>query len=87
MEHTGCPLQAHTVALSTDWYFYLLLQVQPRVCPLPGTAAGALGQYRLWLRHVSIFCCAHTVTQDQILAGAGTFPAIFIPSCLGALEA
>lgn len=62
-------------ALNTDWYLHLLLQVQPRVCPLPGTAAGALGQYCLWLCHVSVFCCAHTMTQEKILA-------ICIASCL-----
>lgn len=67
-------------ALNTDWYLHLLLQVQSRVCPLPGTAAGALGQHCLWLCHVSIFCCAHTMTQEKILT-------ICIPSCLETLEA
>lgn len=70
MEHMGSVPSRHTLAgvLDTDSCLCPLFQVQPGVCPLPGTASGALGQYRLRLRHVSALCCAHTVTQDQILA-------------------
>lgn len=70
MEHMGSLSSRHTQVgvLNADLCLCLLFQVQPGVCPLPGTAAGALGQYRLRLRHVSALCRARTLTQDQLLA-------------------
>lgn len=64
MEHTGSVPSRHVLmdVLNTDLCLCLLFQVQRRVCPLPGTATGALGQYRLWLRHVSALCYPHTMT-------------------------
>lgn len=80
MAHVGSVPSRHVLSgvPSTNRRLCLLFQVQPRVSPLPGAGAGALGQHRVRLRHVSTLCRARAAPRDRHISQ---------PSHLVALEA
>lgn len=67
MAHVGSVPSRHVLSgvPNTNRRLCLLFQVQPGVSPLPGAGAGALGQHRVRLRHVSTLCRARAAPQDR----------------------